>query len=227
MTAHVGVSYGGVRATDDVSLTVERGEIVGLIGPNGAGKTSLVDAWCGFVAHDGTVAVAGHDVTGRPPHRRARAGLARTWQTVELIDDLTVAQNCAVAAPGADEAYVEVVLERMGLGGLGDRWPAELSLGRRKLAGVARAVAAGAAVVLLDEPAAGLDPAETEALAVVVGSLAAEGLGIVLIEHDTALVFRLCSRVVVLVGGRVLTDGTPDHVRADPEVIAAYLGTAP
>ena len=227
MTAHVGVSYGGVRATDDVSLTVERGEIVGLIGPNGAGKTSLVDAWCGFVAHDGTVRVDGHDVTGRPPHRRARAGLARTWQTVELIDDLTVAQNCAVAAPGADEAYVEVVLERMGLGGLGDRWPAELSLGRRKLAGVARAVAAGAAVVLLDEPAAGLDPAETEALAVVVGSLAAEGLGIVLIEHDTALVFRLCSRVVVLVGGRVLTDGTPDHVRADPEVIAAYLGTAP
>lgn len=226
MTAHVGVSYGGVRATDDVSLSVQRGEIVGLIGPNGAGKTSLVDAWCGFVAHDGTVEVNGHDVTGRPPHRRARAGLARTWQTVELIDDLTLAQNSAVAAPHADAAHLAATLERVGLGGRGGRRPGELSLGQRKLGGVARAVVAGAAVVVLDEPAAGLDPTEIEALASVVESLAAEGLGIVLIEHDTALVFRLCSRVVVLVGGRVLTDGTPEEVRADGEVIAAYLGTA-
>lgn len=226
-TAHVGVSYGGVRATDDVSLSVRQGEIVGLIGPNGAGKTSLVDAWCGFVPHDGTVAVAGRDVTGRPPHRRARSGLARTWQTVELIDDLTVAQNCAVAAPRADADHLEATLERVGLGGRGALRPSQLSLGHRKLVGVARAVVAAPAVVLLDEPAAGLDPAETEALADVIASLAAEGLGIVLIEHDTALVFRLCSRVVVLVGGRVLTDDAPEAVRVDAGVIAAYLGTAP
>ena len=151
MTAHVGVSYGGVRATDDVSLSVQRGEIVGLIGPNGAGKTSLVDAWCGFVAHDGTVEVNGHDVTGRPPHRRARAGLARTWQTVELIDDLTLAQNCAVAAPHADAAHLAATLERVGLGGRGGRRPGELSLGQRKLGGVARAARQGQTTERKDE----------------------------------------------------------------------------
>lgn len=226
-SAHIGVSYGGVRAADDVSLNVQPGEIVGLIGPNGAGKTSLVDAWCGFVPHDGTVEVAGTDLTDRPPHRRARAGLARTWQTVELIDDLTVAQNCAVAAPGAGTDHVEATLERVGLGGLGALRPGRLSLGHRKLAGVARAIVGAPAVVLLDEPAAGLDATETEALATVVESLADDGMGVVLIEHDTALVFRLCSRVVVLVGGRLLADDTPQAVRTDEDVIAAYLGVAP
>lgn len=227
----VGVSYGGVRATDDVSLTVGRGEIVGLIGPNGAGKTTLVDAWCGFVSHDGTVKVDGVDVTGLAPHLRARAGLSRTWQSVELVDDLTVAQNCQVAAPHASAAHIEATLGRVGLGGEGAAHPGaahprELSLGHRKLAGVARAIVAeSAAVVLLDEPAAGLDPAETEALADVVRSLAADGFGVVLIEHDTSLVFRLCSRVVVLVEGRVLTDGLPGEVHDDPRVVAAYLGT--
>ena len=221
----IGVSYGGVRATDEVSLTVGRGEIVGLIGPNGAGKTTLVDAWCGFVPHDGRVEVAGRDVTGWRPHRRARAGLARTWQSVELIDDLTIAQNLSVAAPRASTDHIEATLKRVGLGGEGGSQPAMLSLGHRKLAGVARAVVADAAVVLLDELAAGLDPAETTALADVVRSLADDGLGVVLIEHDTSLVFRLCARVMVLVGGRVLTVGAPDEVRDDPEVIAAYLGT--
>ncbi|MCB1028323.1 MAG: ATP-binding cassette domain-containing protein [Microthrixaceae bacterium] len=221
----IGVSYGGVRATDDVSITVARGEIVGLIGPNGAGKTTLVDAWCGFVDHDGSVEVGGRDVTGWRAHRRARSGLARTWQSVELVEDLTLAQNCLVAAPHASATHIEATLDRVGLTGEAASHPGQLSLGHRKLAGVARAVVADAAAVLLDEPAAGLDPAETEALAEVVRSLADDGLGVVLIEHDTSLVFRLCSRVVVLVGGRVLTDGPPEQVRADPRVIAAYLGT--
>ncbi|MEZ5382604.1 MAG: ATP-binding cassette domain-containing protein [Microthrixaceae bacterium] len=226
-TSGIGVAYGGVRATQDVSLSVAPGEILGLIGPNGAGKTTLVDAWCGFVAHEGTVRVGGRDVTGWPPHRRARAGLVRTWQSVELIDDLTVAQNCSVGASGGDVGRrVAAALERVGVDDHADAMPSEISLGHRKLVGVARAVVEEPSVLLLDEPAAGLDPEETEALAGAVRALAADGLGVVLIEHDTRLVFSLCSRVVVLVGGQVLTDGPAEQVRADPRVLAAYLGTA-
>ena len=135
-------SYESQPVFGAVDLELAPGDRLGIIGPNGAGKTTLVDAWCGFVPHDGRVEVAGRDVTGWRPHRRARAGLARTWQSVELIDDLTIAQNLSVAAPRASTDHIEATLKRVGLGGEGGSQPAMLSLGHRKLAGVARAVVA-------------------------------------------------------------------------------------
>ncbi|MET1002717.1 MAG: ATP-binding cassette domain-containing protein, partial [Acidimicrobiia bacterium] len=179
-TTELAVSFGGVRALDGVDLVVEPGRLVGLIGPNGAGKSTFIDAVTGFVASTGRVEFAGRDISGAPAYRRARAGLGRTWQTVELFDDLTVAENLRVAAEpsrlgwavadllrprrrGA-EARVEVALARVDLAGVADLLPNRLSQGQRKLVGVARAFAAEPALVCLDEPAAGLDPAESSAL---------------------------------------------------------------
>jgi branched-chain amino acid transport system ATP-binding protein len=213
------VDFGGVRALDDVDLRIEPGQLVGLIGPNGAGKTTLIDAVTGFVPALGSLRFAGRDLTRLAPHRRARLGLGRTWQSLELFDDLTVAENLEVAGPA-----VEAALDAVDLSPLAGRLPTELSQGQRKLVGVARALAADPTVLCLDEPAAGLDRDESTVLGDRLRHLVDRGLGLLLVDHDMRLVLEVCDRVVVLQFGRVLAAGDPGAMRTDDRVITAYLG---
>jgi ABC-type branched-subunit amino acid transport system ATPase component len=237
------VTYGGITAVSDVSIDVWPGELVGLIGPNGAGKTTTIDAITGFVPCRGFIRVAGTDLTGSSPHRRVRAGLARTWQAVELFEDLTVAEHLRVAAPstGLRDLLADLVrprrgvrsggrdvdrriLESLELAGVADEVAADLPHGTQKLVGVARALATNPSVLLLDEPAAGLDAEEGRAFGDRLRGLAADGLSIVLVDHDVELVMATCDRVVVLDFGSVIASGTPERIRADRRVQEAYLG---
>ncbi|MFG2090352.1 MULTISPECIES: ABC transporter ATP-binding protein [unclassified Spirillospora] len=236
----LGVRFGGVQALTDVDLTVDEGALVGLIGPNGAGKTTLIDALTGLVPADGRITFAGRRIGGLPAHRRARAGLGRTWQSLELFGDLTVAENLQVAAdrqgPGgmlldllrprrtAPPPGVAEALALLELDDLADRMPDELTQGQRKLVGVARALAARPRLVCLDEPAAGLDTGESAALGRHLRRVAAAGTSMLLVDHDMGLVFSICDLVYVLEFGRVITAGAPAVVRADRAVITAYLG---
>lgn len=237
----VSVAHGGVLAVSEVDLAVRPGELVGLIGPNGAGKTSTIDALSGFVPHRGRVLLDGVDLSALPPHRRARAGVVRTWQSVELFEDLSVREHCEVAAVTSgplglladlvrprrhrDTSAVEEALASLDLADVADRDPATLSHGRQKLVGVARAVASRPRILLLDEPAAGLDTAESEEFGRRLRQLVDHGgPGVLLVDHDTRLVFGTCDRVVVLDLGSVIAAGTPDEVRDDPRVVQAYLG---
>jgi branched-chain amino acid transport system ATP-binding protein len=236
------VSYGGVTAVKDVDLAVRAGRVVGLIGPNGAGKTSTIDALTGYHAPSaGTVTFADEDITRLRPHLRARRGLARTWQSVELFDDLTVEENLMVANErmGVVAALrdlllpigkhprdaVDWALELCGLTEVADRMPTELSHGRRKLVGVARALAQRPRLVLMDEPAAGLDTDESVELGRHLRALPEEGVTVLLVDHDMGLVLSICDEVVVLDFGQVIARGTPAEIRADEAVIGAYLGT--
>jgi branched-chain amino acid transport system ATP-binding protein len=237
----VSLAYGGLAALSSVDLTVPAGEVTGLIGSNGAGKTSLFDVVTGIARPTGgRVLLHGQDVTTARPARRARLGLGRTFQRLELFASLTVAENVAVAAETAHPARLrpqgrhlwsseasEVVaqqLDRVGLTGLASARVDTLSTGHARLVEVARALAAGPSVLLLDEPASGLDVGESAQLAFVLANLAAEGLAILLVEHDVELVMHVCASVVVLDRGEVLATGTPDMVRRDPLVRDAYLG---
>jgi len=235
------VSYGGVHALSGVDLSVRPGELVGLIGPNGAGKTTFIDAVTGFVAYDGTVSLGGADLTRLPPHSRARRGLVRTWQSIELFDGLTVAENVAVAAePGsgwitfretfakgrARVGAAEHALALLGLDARAHTDAGELSQGERKLVGVARALAGGPQVICLDEPAAGLDSDESVQLGKRLRSLVDTGIGMLLVDHDMALVLDVCDSVVVLDFGKVIASGPSALVRENPAVISAYLGKA-
>jgi branched-chain amino acid transport system ATP-binding protein len=236
------VTYGGVTAVKDVDLDVPSGKVVGLIGPNGAGKTSTIDALTGYHAPStGTVTFAGQDITRMRPHLRARQGLVRTFQSVELFDDLTVEENLMVAnermgvlsalrdlllpvGKHSGEA-VDWALEQCGLIDVADRMPTELSHGRRKLVGVARALAQRPRLVLMDEPAAGLDTDESVELGKHLRALPDEGVTVLLVDHDMGLVLSICDEVVVLDFGEVIARGTPAQIRADEAVISAYLGS--
>jgi branched-chain amino acid transport system ATP-binding protein len=234
------VAYGGVRAVDRLSLDVEAGSLVGLIGPNGAGKTSLIDALSGFVAYEGSVELGGVPLDGLPPHQRVRRGLVRSFQSVELFDDLDVRGNLLVAAErltvmGAlrdlvaprrspTAARIDRAVDIAGIGHLLDRPTSELSEGDRKLVGVCRALVADARVLLLDEPAAGLDTGESRRLGERLRVVVEAGTGILLVDHDMDLVLDVCDVVHVVDGGRHLATGTPDEVRGDEAVVAAYLG---
>ncbi len=213
------VTFGGVRAVSEVSFEVASESLHGLIGPNGAGKTTTLDALTGFVPHEGRVAFDGRDITALSPHDRARAGLVRTFQSLELFDDLTVRENCLVGGSDAP-------LDGLGLGDLADRLPRELSLGHRKLVALARALSSSPRLVLLDEPAAGLDSDESAQLGERLRAIVADGVTIVLIDHDMGLVLGVCDHVTVLDSGRVLASGSPSEIRGNPEVIDAYLGAA-
>jgi branched-chain amino acid transport system ATP-binding protein len=236
------VSFGGVHALSDADVEVEENQLVGLIGPNGAGKTTLVDAVTGFVDYSGTAELDGRDLAGLPPHDRAALGLARTWQSSELFDDLTVAENLAVAShrPSlwatarevvsghvvTDTDAVDQALELVELGWAADLMPGDLSQGQRKLVGIARAVAMQPRLLLLDEPAAGLDTGESEELGRRLRGLVDSGSTMLLIDHDMGLVLSICDVIVVLEFGKVIATGPPDVVRRDPTVITAYLGSA-
>jgi ABC-type branched-subunit amino acid transport system ATPase component len=236
------VTYGGLRANNEISLKVHDGQIVGLIGPNGAGKTTLVDAVTGFTPYYGNVSLSGTSIDGLKPHQRARRGLSRTWQSLELFDDLTAIENLLVATRRVtvssviadvvsprrrrDESSERWALSLMGLDELRDRSPRQLSLGQGKLLGVARAIATRPKVVLLDEPAAGLDPTESATLGNHLHSVVQEGIAVLLIDHDMDLVLDVCDYVYVLEFGRLIAEGQPSVVRANEDVIAAYLGEA-
>ncbi|MEU5903026.1 ABC transporter ATP-binding protein [Micromonospora sp. NPDC047467] len=237
-TTGLTVRYGGVVANSDISIHVDEGEVVGLIGPNGAGKTTFVNAVTGFTPARGMISVAGRRIDRLAPHQRRRTGLARTWQSGELFTDLTVRQNIAIASGRgplhnlwSDLAgrrrpdHDDDVLEMFGLHVIADRRPGELSLGRQKIVGVARALAGATRVLLLDEPAAGLDTDESTEFGGHVRAIAASGRAVLLIEHDMSLVADICDRVYVLDYGAVIASGTPGAVLSDPAVRTAYLGS--
>jgi ABC-type branched-subunit amino acid transport system ATPase component len=236
----VSVNFGAVRALSNVDLEVRAGQLVGLIGPNGAGKTTFIDSVTGFVPASGEVRLGDRRVSGLVAHDRARLGLARTWQTIELFDDLSVEENLSVSArrsrfgeslsqlllgrkPVADEQAV-AAMKLLELDDASGRMPNELSQGRRKLVGIARSLAAKPELLLLDEPAAGLDSAESLDLGKRLRTVVDSGLPILLVDHDMGLVLGICDYIYVLDFGKVIAQGTPDEIRHDPQVLAAYLG---
>jgi ABC-type branched-subunit amino acid transport system ATPase component len=237
------VRYGGVTAVDRVSLEVEAGSFVGLIGPNGAGKTTLIDAVSGLTQASGRMWFDGSRIDGEAPHRRCRRGLRRTFQSLELFEELSVRENLLVAAerprwwtlltdlcwPRAAGYAVDAVDESLALLGLtphADLRPTELSLGLRKLVTIARELSARPRLLLLDEPAAGLDSAESLALGERLRDVVRDGTSILLIDHDMGLVLGVCDQIHVLEFGRRIASGTPREIREDPDVVAAYLGGA-
>lgn len=222
------VRYGAVTAVSGVDFGLLRGEIVGLIGPNGAGKTTLVDAISGFAPCTGRIRLGETDLAALAPHRRSRAGLGRTFQDIELYDELSVLENVTVGVDAGDDdphRTVREVLALLQIGDLAETTAADLSQGQRQLVSVARMLAGRPTVALLDEPAAGLDSGESRWLGERLAAARGSGVSMLLIDHDMDLVLSVCDRVVVLDLGSVIATGTPEEIRTDPRVMAAYLGT--
>ena len=237
------VTYGGLAANDSIDLECHDGMLVGLIGPNGAGKTTFIDAITGFTPiTQGTVTFGGEDLAGMGPEQRAKMGLTRTFQSLELFEDLSVRDNLLAAAerprwfslltdvfaPGRHERryheQVDWALDIMRATSLAEAMPSDLSHGQRKLVSVARALATKPRLVLLDEPAAGLDTVESQLLGTHLRECLSRDMGLFLIDHDMGLVLNVCDYIYVLDFGRIIARGSPAEVRADPAVIAAYLG---
>lgn len=223
--------FGGVMALNAVDMDVPTGQITGLIGPNGAGKTTLFNVINGMLEpSSGTVRLSGVDATRFPPHRRAKLGLARTFQRLELFASLSVRDNVRVAAELAGRRHikraVERILTRVGLEDVADRTAGELPTGLARLVEIARALATQPTVLLLDEPASGLGDAETAHLASLLEDLAREGLAILLVEHDVNFIMDVCDSIYVLDLGEVIAHGSPDDIRRNPLVLSAYLGAS-
>ncbi|HEX3705621.1 MAG TPA: ABC transporter ATP-binding protein [Mycobacteriales bacterium] len=239
----ISVRFGGLQALDTVDLQVQPDRITGLIGPNGAGKTTMFNVLTGLVAPaQGQVVLDGTEITGWAPHRRARAGIARTFQRLELFSRMTVEQNLLAAwetghrggglGRGKHECRRRVadVSEMLGLGPLAERLAGQLPTGQGRLVELGRALCTDPRVLLLDEPGSGLDAAETERLCEILERLTHDGgadrLAILLVEHDMPLVMRVCDVITVLDFGKGIANGTPEQIRANPIVQAAYLGDA-
>jgi branched-chain amino acid transport system ATP-binding protein len=238
----VTVNFGGLRALADVNLAVADHQVAGLIGPNGAGKTTLFNVITGVQqAVAGRVMLDGEDITGWPPHRRGRAGIARTFQRLALYTGLTVHDNLLstweAATPGGvlgrgrgqGRRRVEEVMDQLGLGDIADRLAGQLSTGLGRMVELGRALCASPRVLLLDEPSAGLDPDETAEFSRIIRGVATEGdapPAVLLVEHDVALVMEVCDHITVLDFGETIAEGEPAAIRANPAVVAAYLGEA-
>jgi branched-chain amino acid transport system ATP-binding protein len=240
------MDFGGVTAVDKVSFAVATGEIFAIIGPNGAGKTTLFNLLCGLlVPRRGRVTLDGEDVTGQAPHRLARRGLSRTFQNLNVFLRMTAVENVMVGRHSRERLHVlphllalptvrrqnrdsrdraGALLARVGLAKLAERPAGTLPYGALKRLEIARALATEPKILLLDEPAAGCNPVETEEIDAIIRDIARAGIAVVLVEHDMRLVMNVSDRIHVLANGRTLKEGTAAEVRADPVVIEAYLG---
>jgi branched-chain amino acid transport system ATP-binding protein len=233
---HVSVRFGGLDAVSDVSFAVETGQVTGLIGPNGAGKTTTFNVITGLQRPTGgRVAIEGRDVTKLAPHKRARLGVARTFQRLEVFGSLTVYENILAAAEfhrswsGDRTPPREVAahtVERVGLGSVIDARVDALPTGLARLVELGRALATQPRLLLLDEVGSGLSHEESMALGDLMLSLAADGMAILLVEHHIELVMRVCAYIYVLDFGRLIASGTPSEIQHDPAVQRAYLGVA-
>ncbi len=245
--AAVEKAFGGVRAVDGAAFRVAPGRVHGLIGPNGAGKTTAINVVSGLLAPTGgAVRLGGREIQGLPPHRIAALGIARTFQNIRLFPDLSAQDNVLVGAhlvrrpslaarllvlPSARaedreaRARAAAILDRIGLGERAHEHARNLSYGEQRRVEIARALAAEPRLLLLDEPTAGMNPVEVQAVAALIRSVAAGGRSVLLIEHNVKLVMDVCDRITVLDFGKVIAEGAPADVAKDPAVVAAYLGS--
>ncbi|MFL6239391.1 MAG: ABC transporter ATP-binding protein [Actinomycetes bacterium] len=233
-TIGVSVRFGGVQALDDVTLTAAPGMVTGLIGPNGAGKTTLFNVVTGLEKPNrGRVVLNGRDISGLSPYRRARLGMGRTFQRLEVFGSLTAAGNILTAAEFRQgwardkrdpRAVTDEIIDRVGLRAVADRRVDAMPTGLARLVELGRALATRPSLLLLDEPGSGLNHEETDNLGTLLLELASDGIAILLVEHDVELVMRVCSRVNVLDFGRIIAAGSATEVQADPVVQTAYLG---
>ena len=217
--------FGGFTALDGIDLRVEPGEIVGLIGPNGSGKTTLINVISGLLTADGgTVMLSGQDVGALPPHRRAALGINRTYQVPKPFGSLTVRQNLEVAVSRGHDADLDALLRSVELGGVAQRRAAELTSVQQKMLDLARALATGPRLLLVDELACGLNPAELERVAARLRGLAHDGLGLVVVEHLMPFIDRITHRVVVMNAGRAIFRGALRDAVRDEQVVEVFLG---
>ena len=241
--SHIRIAFGGVTALDDVSLTIEPGRIAGVIGPNGSGKTTLFNCICGYYRPSGgRILLEGRDITRLAPHHVARYGIGRTFQSAHLFADLSLYENLALAAQTMQvggslargllataekpsDSLAQDLLARLGLEAYAEMSPSEIPVGLAKLGDLGRALATRPKLLLLDEPAVGLNDSERRRLSAVLQELSQnERLTILIVDHNVGFITALCETITVLASGRVLSSGTPEEVRRDPDVIQAYLG---
>jgi branched-chain amino acid transport system ATP-binding protein len=243
----VSLAFGGLQAVEQVSFAVPPGDVKAVIGPNGAGKTTLFNLVTGFLSPQaGRIAFQGREIQGRPAHWIARQGIARTFQLVQLFDHMTVLENVMVGRHRLSRAGLlagvaqfprtrleeQVIrqkaleaLEFVGLAGRANQSAAVLPLGLKRMLEIARALAVAPTLLLLDEPASGLDAVETERLQDLIQELRRQGITILLVEHDMGLTMEVADEIAVLNYGKLIADGPPRAIQKNPEVIAAYLGT--
>ena len=226
---HMTRRYGGFIALNDVSLEVAQGEICGLIGPNGAGKTTLMDVICGRGGgySSGLVTLMGQRIDGLDARGRRKVGLGRSFQKTNIFPDLTIEEQMMLAASATAAPNAPEVMEELQIAALADRRAGDVSYGDQRRVDIALALIGRPPVVLLDEPAAGLSISESLGLSILLKDLARRWrVSVVIVEHDMDVIFSICDRIIVLQLGQILTAGTADEIRTDPDVVRAYLGSA-